>query len=143
MKQSVLHFAVLGLLSWFSLIPWGASQATASSLEITATSQFLAQLVDPSLAKVLGLQKPQDRFCRPVCDYTYPIVTPDYVGLGATCQDAQASLDAQVSSYANNFCGTDGSCGVYTVITRNCFYNSNARQYQMNGYGTFSCRGCA
>ena len=77
--------------------------------------------------------------CIPQCDYTFPTVTVTYTGLGDTCQLAQANLDAQISTYATGFCDPYRPCGVYTVITQNCWYNSNLRKWQMKGYGTFSC----
>jgi hypothetical protein len=91
------------------------------------------------LASALGLclwATQLSAVCR-YCDDAWPMATPNYVGLGATCQAAQASLNAQVSAYATYTCGQP--CGVYTVITTNCFYNSSQGQFQMNGYGVFSC----
>ena len=68
-----------------------------------------------------------------------PTVTVTYTGLGETCQEAQASLDSQISNYATSFCNPYRPCGVYTVITQNCWYNTSVRKWQMKGYGTFSC----
>ena len=92
------------------------------------------------LALIPATTPPAEAVC--ICDYTFPVVTPNYLGTGDTCQLAQAHLDGQIKTYADNFCAPARSCGVYSIYTSNCYYSTSTMKWHIQGHGTFSCVEC-